>query len=444
MMHIHWKPTGAGPWRGPRLPRLGTALVTLILVAMVPARAQEAPADDEMQALRQQLDAIRTEYERRIADLEARLEALESQGGGVPSPAEAPDDLAALRAAALREAGLPPGTVPEPAVPPDRGVAIGHERNLNRMNPEISFTGDLLLLNQGAIQDFDSREAELDLQSMLDPFSRAKLTLSFENDAVDVEEAYLSYNGLPGGVSIVAGKMRQTFGPLNRFHQHALPQVDYPLVYQEYFSEEGLAQTGVSVDWLIPRPWASANELTFQLTDASSEAFGGGSFEELAGLLHLKNFWDLSSSTYLEWGLSGIVGGTDTGANANVWGTDLTLHWQPPGRAKYREITWRTEALLSQREDLLEVEQDAWGGYTYVEGLVRRNLYVGVRYDWLEDPLAPSRHRWAIEPYVTWWQSEFVRLRGLYQHVRNFDSGADDRFTVQVTFAAGPHKHENY
>jgi len=55
----------------------------------------------------------------------------------------------------------------------------------------------------------------------------------------------------------------------------------------------------------------------------------------------------------------------------------------------------------------------------------------------------------AWSPFLTFWQSEFVRLRAQYQHVsRDFASAHgpddDDRLWVQVTFAAGPHKHEEY
>jgi hypothetical protein len=47
------------------------------------------------------------------------------------------------------------------------------------------------------------------------------------------------------------------------------------------------------------------------------------------------------------------------------------------------------------------------------------------------------------------WQSEFVRLRLQYQHASRDFAWAhgpddDDRVSLQVTFAGGPHKHEAY
>lgn len=432
---------------------LAASLATSLTLAFaVPAAAHAAdqpssPAAsaESIEALRAEIAALRREYDERLADLEARLEACETaaptaqpEGG---SQAET-TTLADLRAAALQAAG-PAAAAPPPPPPTQAPTGRG---NLNRLNPEISATG-ILLGNTGSARDeFDAQEFELDLQSSLDPFSRVRMTLAFSDEGVDVEEGYVLYNSLPGGLQLKAGKFRQRFGPLNQQHLHALPQSDYPLAYQLYFGDEGLAQTGVGLDWLLPKPWASANELVFEVTDGENErAFAGESFEDFSFLARLKNFWDLSSAAYLEWGLSGISGKTAQGGDSRVWGTDLTVHWQPPTRAKYRELTWRTELLRSERDDPGGIRREADGLYTYLEGLVAQNLYVGARFDLVEDPLNPDRELRAIAPYLTWWQSEFVRLRAEYSYVEENPGGHnDDRFTLQLTWAAGPHKHESY
>ena len=62
-----------------------------------------------------------------------------------------------------------------------------------------------------------------------------------------------------------------------------------------------------------------------------------------------------------------------------------------------------------------------------------------------------ARHRsvaWTVVPNLTWWQSEWVYVRGEWQHdsmplgpgVRN----VTNRFLVQIVWAIGPHKHETY
>lgn len=442
---------------GTRKHRLRVCAAICLALFSPALRAQS----DDVEALRKEIADLRKEYGDRLADLEARLARLEAGGEAQTSatpetPASSEDDeLAALRASADETAGGGPTTPPTAApdvVPQSAETApaiaeAGSERNLNQLNPEISMTGDMVgFASSQSREDFDAREFELNVQSALDPFSVTKWTLSFSPDeGVDIEEGYVSYANLPGGLQLTAGKFRQNFGALNRWHLHALPQIDYPLALQTYFGDEGLAQTGVRAEWLLPHPWASANELTLELTDGESDAFGGESFDHLVGLAHLKNYWDIGDSVYAELGFSGIAGGNGTGGDSRVLGTDFTWHWQPPSRAKYREVTWRTELLRSDRDDAAGVNHQAWGGYSYIESLLAQNLYAGVRYDRVENPLDPGHVTWGVFPNLTWWQSEYVRLRGEYGFTKDDLTGdKENRFSLQITWAAGPHKHEIY
>jgi hypothetical protein len=59
-----------------------------------------------------------------------------------------------------------------------------------------------------------------------------------------------------------------------------------------------------------------------------------------------------------------------------------------------------------------------------------------------------DQHIRGVQPYVTWWQSPWVRLRLAYSYTHNDQRAAgekhDHRVILQGTFAAGPHKHERY
>jgi hypothetical protein len=58
---------------------------------------------------------------------------------------------------------------------------------------------------------------------------------------------------------------------------------------------------------------------------------------------------------------------------------------------------------------------------------------------------AKNPERWQIGPYVTWCQSEWVKLRCEYDYA--FGHGTEDTEHVlwlQAIFSAGPHKHERY
>ena len=415
------------------------AAIALIPLTLAVAERGVASQTDEIDALRAEIADLRREYEARLAGLEARLASLEVADAPDTAPVS---EVERLRQAAREAAGA--------VSPPPGGAApatVGRERNLNRLNPEISFTGTALgVTSDVGREEFSLQEFELDLQAALDPFSRTRWTIAFGEEGVEIEEGYVMYSSLPGGLELTAGKFRQRFGALNRQHLHALPQSTYPLALETYFGEEGLAQTGLSFSWLLPKPWATANEISVQITSGENEeAFGGELFEDLAVLARLKNYWQISDATYFEWGLSGVSGKTAGGGDSRVLGTDATFNWQPPQRAKYRALTWRGELLRSERDDETGRRQQAWGGYAYLEGLFRRNLWAGLRYDWAEDPLQPERRLTGLVPYLTWWQSEFVRLRAEYGHLEDELSGAsENRFVLQLTWAAGPHKHETY
>ena len=414
-----------------------TLVALLALGFGAPARAAE---EDAIAEIRAEIAELRRDYAARLAALEERLAALEGRPAGAPEPTSELDRLRQAARAAASEAPAAAGQVT--AAP-----TVGRERNLNRLNPEISFTGNVLATaSDGAREEFSLQEFELDLQAALDPFSRTRWTIAFGEEGAEVEEGYVQYSSLPGGLELTAGKFRQRFGALNRQHLHALPQSTYPLALTSYFGEEGLAQTGISFAWLLPRPWATSNEVSIQVTSGENEeAFGGELFEDLAVLARLQSFWQVSDATYFEWGLSGVAGKTAAGGDSRVLGTDVTLSWQPPRRAKYRALTWRSELLRSRRDDEAGLRNEAWGGYSYLEGLLRRNLWAGLRYDWAEDPRRPDRRLRGFVPYLSWWQSEFVRLRAEYGYLEDELSGeSESRFALQLTWAAGPHKHETY
>jgi hypothetical protein len=412
------------------------AFASFMLASMALAGPASAQEEDPVEALRQELEAMRQDYEKRIAELEARLAELEAQSQA--------DELAEIRRAAEAAAAEAAATPTTDAVV---GPTVGHERNLNRLNPEISITG-IVLANSAdpGRNEIQAQEFELDLQAALDPYSRTRVTLAVREEGVEIEEGYVSYNSLPGSLQLTVGKFRQRWGLLNRQHRHALPQSDYPLAYQSFFGEEGLAQTGLSFDWLLPKLWASSNELSIEVTNGENDvAFAGEFFEDFSFLGRFNNYWDLNAASYFEWGLSGIFGKTADDADSLVYGTDFAYSWSPPSRAKYRGVNWRAEILWSQKDDEFGEQQDAWGAFTYLEGLLARNFYLGARLDRAGDPLIPGDYKWGVLPYLTWWQSEYVRLRGEYGYYVLEPLGeSENRFTLQLTWAAGPHKHATY
>lgn len=384
-----------------------------------------------------------------LGRLATRVEQLAAARCAGQAPAAAArdtvvDELAALRAAAAAAAGAAaPGGAE--ATPADTQF-ISRQRNLSAFNPEISATGDVrIVVGEGSPQrdNFVAREFELALQSDLDPFSHTKIFLTFSEEEIGAEEGYIYYTGLPGNLRVDAGKFRQAIGDLNRWHLHALPESDYPLVYQRFLGEEGLSGVGVSLYTALPVSiLGGTHEVWFQATSAESEPLYDNSRQPTL-LGRIQNFWQLSRSTYVQ------VGVTATGGNAaesdlqsRVLGGDFRFTWRPPRTGTRQDLTIRAEGYRLRATEA-GTQTTRYGGFVDAQYKAGPRWVLGVRYDNVEAPRGPVDRERAIVPTLSWWQSEFVRLR--LEASRHYTAaGAHNQLALQVVWAMGPHKHETF
>ena len=108
------------------------------------------------------------------------------------------------------------------------------------------------------------------------------------------EEIYFTRFSMFENVILDPGMFRQQFGVVNRWHEDALGQVQYPLALQQIFGEGGLYQTGASLEWTLPRRGQSYRGLTFQATNIENELlFDGDALGNPSLLFHYKNYQDL-------------------------------------------------------------------------------------------------------------------------------------------------------
>jgi hypothetical protein len=428
------------------------------------AYAQQPPATTSVDSLRAELARLRQQLD--------SLSRIVARGGAAQTADSAADPIAAIRAAAA--AALAEDTTAAGGAAVGEGEFVGRQRNLNVFNPEISVTGDIFAFVRSDAADeenFVPREFELALQSNLDPYSRAKVFVAHHRHGgeiepfeahldgepgeeeehghaeaeTEIEEGYVEWVNLPGGFGVTLGKFRQRFGKLNRWHTHALPAQHLPLPYVAFLGEEGLAQTGASVHWLLPLHGAGTYEVWTEVTRSESDVvFGESSSVSVLG--HVNGFWQLSPATYLELGASALAGShveeeLEADFGGRVYGLDLTLDWTPPAMAKYRQATLHTGVLLSRSP--LAGGDDARGAFAIGEFKFAQQWIAGARWEWTENPLEPVESTWLVAPSLTWWQSEFVRLRAAYEFVDRVGERFG-QFVIQTTFAMGPHKHETY
>jgi hypothetical protein len=365
---------------------------------------------------------------------------------GVVAPADSTDDLAALRAAAAVAAGAPAPGDTTPAEPPAEKAAAG-PRGANLLNPEISVTGDVRLVARDESPQEENaipREFEFSFQSALDPFTKTKIFLTFEEEELGIEEGYIYWPGLPGHVRLDVGKLRQQIGDLNRWHLHALPETEYPLVYQRFLGEEGLGGVGVSLYSALPISLAGGtHELWLQGTTAESEPlYAGGRQPTLLG--RVQNFWQLSRSSYGQLGFTATGGNNaDADVRSRLLGLDLRFTYRPPQAATRREVTFRAEGYRLHSTEA-GVTTDRYGTFLDLQARTSRRWVFGVRYDYAEAPRGLEDTEWRITPAVTWWQSEFVYLRLQGEHRDSDLEGTRNLLTLQAVWSVGPHKHETY
>src|SRR5436309_854617 len=415
---------------------VGAALCLLAapggVCAQQPAQRQLDSLGAEIRALKARLDSLRS----------ALARAQRAAPVPVPKDTAAGDELAQLRAAAAAAAGTDTTRAQADTASPTR--FIGRERSQPQLNPEISVTGDVRAYAQrpGIQRDnFDPREFEVGFQSPLDPYSSTKIFVSLENGTVSVEEGYAYWTGLPGHIRFDIGKFRQQFGELNRWHLHAVPETEYPVALRAYLGDDGLAGTGIS----LYRAFGGlgTHEVTAQVTRSASDAelFGGGARPSY--LVRLLNFWQLTRSAYMQVGATGLYGtNPDSSLRTKVGDLDVRLRWRPPAQALYREWTLRGE-LYALRKEYAGAGTTHLGWYAGTTYKLGQRWIVGVRYDYVENPLSSLITR-QITPTVTLWESEWVELRAQYAWARTAGLAASHQLALQAVWAIGPHKHETY
>lgn len=457
-------------------------VILLLLIFSGSTIAQEK--DSNIEQLNSKVIELRQQIIEMQKKHDSEIEALKQQVNKLASQTDKPqtkDELVALRNLAKAEAT-------EVIVEKELEEVTFNSRGLGlqALNPEISVTGDFLFSSrQDTTSDessgFNFRNLGLHLESWLDPYTHFKGAIEFNEEEAELGEAYVTLYNLGDDLNLTLGKFRQQFGVVNRWHKHALDQIDFPVALRQIFGNGGLNQSGVSLDWLMPPAGDASQKLTFQVTDGSNDRlFGGNTSNRPSLLAHYNNYRDLSKDTYLEYGLTGLVGWNDqwevgdftttqdSRKMTTVLGADLTVLWEPTDKMRHRNIEWRSETYLLNKDILApdgsgEDTINAWGLYSYLQSRVSRTIDIGIRGDyyvpdtksyaanpnWTSlSPLAvtgDNPHLWQISPYITLQQSPFVKFRLEYDHSESKQIDyPEDVFWFQCIFSLGPHKHERY
>lgn len=414
--------------------------LTMLTVNLAFGQEQKPNAEEELHQLKQ-----------RVAELEKQLAHLQTPAGTDTSQLAktAEQQLEQELAKELASAQVT-GTTSSTTTSQTTGVRYGLFQNLN---PNIGVIGNFLghkILDSGASGDgFTFDEAELSFRMVIDPYASADFFIAVvpPEEAVELEEGYITYLSLPLSLKAQLGFFRSKFGKLNQIHPPERPFIDIPLMYEHYFGEEGLVEPGLSLSWLVPNPWDKFIELTFEVTNGQNKvSFNGGDSDDFLYLAHLKNFFDLTPNATLELGLAGMTGVSDSTGNQRTFieGIDLTYRWKPVRYNRYRSFTLLSEFLFSQREQAAGNQVNSFGFFTFLQYQISQRWFVGARVDYSEFPDSGDLTQKAFSGLITFWPSEFQTLRLQYRHTTGDLVEIDNQILAQWFFVIGAHGAHPY
>jgi len=431
---------------------------------------EPAPAQDDIAALRAELEQLRAEYEVRIDALERRLAVAEQN---------------AMQAnAAVSQLASEPAAAPSPA--PRAQAGIGD----STFNPAIGviFEGTAWRYGEDpedyAIQGFPLGgetgpraeglalgETEIDMSANVDDKFTAFLTAGIhieDGEAhFDIEEAWLETLALPGGFSARFGRFFSGIGYLNDKHRHAWDFADQPLAYQALLGDQYI-DDGVQLRWIAP---------TALYVEVGAELARGGRYPAAgaarsgvgARSLFLNVGGDVGSDHSWLAGISWLdarsvdreAGPEDeplsfTG-DADVAIAELVWKWAPNGNWRQENFVFQAEYLWRSEDGFYDLpglgtlpydaKQRGWYAQAVYQPFPRWRF--GARIDGLsaDDPgplfagtllEAPADDPRRYTVMLDWSNSEFSRLR--FQYARD-DAGFDDEshWGLQYILSIGAH-----
>ena len=448
----------------------------LCAVALSLALAAPAVAEDA-ETLKRELDALR----KQIESLTQRLQKLEATP---PTPAPAPVAAPTPAPPATPTAStpsVPPAVTlsPQDVLRPREPFALYQQRGPGQLLFDIGIAGDFIGnftqknvekasagTFSGRENRFFPREIELEFFGQVDPYARAEVRIEAGEDSpgaetsVSLAEATLTLLTLPWGTQAKLGQMRNRFGWSNVIHEHDLPWPDRPNAYVRFFGEEGLVEKGAEATW-IPDFLPFYLEVLGGIFNGDNDtAFGKGRLTSPLYTGRVRSFFELDDQNALQVGASVAHGKTSDNIDNTILGLDLRYKLRPEGWL-HPLLTLTGEALYGIRrveelvdrngEDPNATKKDwrrSWGWYASAEVQPFRRWSGGVRYDWTEFPTTSGKE-WAVEPFLTFMPSEFLRFRLAYKHtertnrdVFNLNGGSGrlvDELILQGTFILGAH-----
>jgi hypothetical protein len=436
-----------------------------VLLAAALAAAFPAHADPQLDALRAELQELKTAYEARIQALEARLQKTEAQTAETAVKAE----TAPVRAGFNPDISL---------------ILQGRYAHLDDVG-ERHLTGFLPAgHDHGAPRGFSLDHTELVMSASVDPWFRGHLNLALLDEEVEIEEAWFQTTSLGNGLSLKGGRFLSGLGYQNEQHPHTWDFADNSLMYRALFGE-AYGNDGVQLKWVAPTELfmefgaEAGRGANFPGTDRNKNGAGSYAlFGHLGGDVGVSHSWRAGVS-YLNAranerdgeleDLDGVEAETLFSGTSKTWLADFVWKWAPDGNAAERNFKFAAEYFRRKEsgelacDDLDPLDPSRCSGGSTSDykstqsGFYAQGVYqfmprwrTGYRYDRLDPgsvdfgansanlPLidyTPTRHSLMLD----YSPSEFSRLRLQYSKDKSMESVSENQWFVQYIHSLGAH-----
>ncbi len=451
-----------------------------IVAATIAAISNVNPvwANSDIEALKEQVEILKKDYEQRINALENRLKQSEENAllaqQQIDQVADNVDSKKSISNAGQNNFN--------PAI---SVILDGRYADFDNDPDDYELPG-FMLGNEAGLGDkgFSIGHTEIAISANVDDQFYGKATLAIhEHDGeteTELEEAYIQTLGLGNGLTVKAGRFFSAIGYLNEQHEHTWDFADAPLIYRGLFGNQ-LRDDGLQVTYVAP------TDLFMQV---GTELFrgdrfpGGGShdavgawtaFANIGGDIGIEHSWQLGFSHWRQNDVDGRTSGghsheggaTETpsfSGDSKINSLDLVYKWAPNGNPTNQNFKFQFE-YFDRREDgnitmlnsgppeevsTYDGQQDGW--YAQAVYQFQPHWRTGLRYDQLgsnnkgsdADVLAeaglddeghtPERYSAMVE----WLPSEYSRIRLQFNHDDSYEE-ADNQIFLQYTFSLGSH-----
>ncbi len=429
----------------------------------------DSPLD--LNAIREEMRELRENYEKRIADLEAKLRSVEEKQTEVASVAKTtPTAVSAGRQSASNANGFNPSI----------GIIL-NGRYGSYSNDNSEFAG-FAIGEEGerGREGLAVDESELNASANVDDKFSGSITAAVVRedgaDNIELEAAFvqtLPGVGFPTGLAAKFGRALWTFGYLNEHHTHADDFADRPLPYRAFLNN-AFNDDGMQLAYVLPTDFYSeVGGGIFRGDDFPFGSASGGGINAWSGYARIGG--DIGEDQ--NWRLGGYyLGGDVDGRSAaedavnfigdtQLYATDLRYTWAPTGNPRDQELILQAEYLWRTEDGTYQDAGAMTGAVNFDEGssgFYAQAVYkflpqwrVGGRYSQLFaadvpvgllgssldsedfDPLALSL-------MIDWTNSEFSRFRFQFNQ-EELSSGDDDsQFILQYIMSLGAHGAHAY